>query len=199
MGLAILDLGHLGKRSAGGDLGASADMNRDGRTTPDEVEALFAFEYLGIATRELGSFGCEVLVWARGDYGFRHQRARHEAAKRAGRVAYVQCHLNIGASYGLVCHDARSSLGRALGAAIGGRLQSGLGGSLTAVRVEAASATKWDRPFVCIDGVYAQPERVVGICFEPMSLDVHREQLAGDAPVLIGKALAEGIRDWVAL
>ena len=195
-GLAILDLGHLGKRSRGGDLGAQADMNHDQELTPDESEALFALEYMGAALTGLGRAGHDTLGWARGDYAFRHQRARSEA-KRARRPAvYVQNHLNIGAAYGLVCYDHRSSKGQRLAYLVAGALDQ-LVPELEDIRVEAATPDgPWKNALHCIDGVHGTPEIIPGICYEPASLDRHRILLAGDGPIRIGQALAAGIHAY---
>ena len=197
----FLDIGHLGKRSAPGDLGASADLDRSGRLEADEHEALLALEYAGHAARELGHAGAAVQMWARGDYHERHRRAR-ELAKSAGPLslsAYIQCHLNVDAGYGLVCYDARSTLGAGLAGCIGSTLGHGLP-ELTSVRVEGASQATWTRrALATIGGIYEGPAWLTGICFEPASINVHREMLCSEGgPRRIGEALADGIIAWSA-
>lgn len=193
--LAILDIGHLGKRTRPGDLGAAADLNGDGGVAADEREALLVVEYVGQAAAEIGRLGGEVEVWARGDYGWRHARARQLAAERT-RCAYVQCHLNIGAQYGLVLHDHRSEAGKAMAVSVAGELGRAVP-DLSAVRVEAASTTRWANAYNTIAGIFSGPQSLAGICYEPASLDVHSRLLTSAlGPGLIGRSLAAGIAGW---
>ena len=201
----FLDRQHAGRQGRRrGDLGARADLNRDGRLSMAEREAILTPRYLIAAEMLLRSRGFDVIPLSDGSYSERHQRVNAYAA-RAGHTAsrpavYVAAHLNAGGgSYGSAFYHYRSSAhnGPALAGLIAEQLQT-----FPQISEGKAIASKpsphWTKnAFYTIRGLGGA---VVAICFEPLFIDnpAHLGLLSEEGLASIGEALAVGISEWAA-
>lgn len=202
----ILDIQHAGRSSRPGDLGASADLDGDGTVERDEHEArltpLYATACQALAIRD----GVKVLRIEGGEYSTRHRMAVDVAAADPGRRwLYVACHLNAGGgNYGLVIADARSKAGQSAARHVADAL-----GALPELReprgrvvtgTTAAEGSAWPRAWSTIDGIFAGPANLSGICFEPCFMDApaHRPLLTAEGLTRIGEALYRGAVAWAA-
>ena len=197
-GVVIHRVGHTGKQSQPGDLGAVYDLDHSGRVDPDEAEALVTPEYIGVSCGVIGRRGHKPLIWARGDYSEDWARAAALAkANPKTRFLYVACHLNVGAQYGLVGYDARSLQGQLAAQRVGARLDVALP-ALDGVRVTACDASgPWANMYHCIRGIFEGPANLTAICFEPVSLNIHLNTGVDNTLSQIGFALGSGACDWL--
>jgi len=201
--IIALDRQHVGKPGKRiDDLGAWGDLDRDGKASIIESEAIWTGLYLWHAELALREMGHSVYPMSHGRYS-----DRHKAANKAGCDVYVAAHLNSltggtrsgqTANYGAVFFDGRSSRGNgpALADAIGAEL-----GKLPAigsrVRIWPAQSGDWtSRAYSTIRGV----SRPVAICYEPAFLDYAGHQRAfftsAESVAPLGLALARGIHAW---
>lgn len=210
--LVVLDLQHRGKPGKR-DLGASHDLDGDGVIDQLEHEASLTPIYVDAARKILEASGVEVVVVQTGAYSGRHKRAGELAGEHVGPVAYVACHLNKGGGdYGLVVRDYRSNGGARLATEMRRALlkrlplarvvhgqtgpakrPSGSAGALWDRMPTHSGAQHWPRAWSTIKGIWAGPSNLCGICFEPVFMDTHADQLDDDGLELIGCALAGGL------
>jgi N-acetylmuramoyl-L-alanine amidase len=192
-----LDRQHAGKERRPKDLGASADLDGDGRKSIHETEAMLTPFIALAAELRLRELGHTVYAISDGEYADRHDRVNSY-----GVDVYIALHLNAGAGrkrgwkpYSAVFYDFRSDPdnGKRLAESIDRRL-----GGIEAIgsnrRVWATAETGWKRnPHYTIRGV-----RGVAICLEPLFIDhpQHQQQLTAAGLEAVGHALANGIHDW---
>jgi hypothetical protein len=200
----IIDIQHAGRASRPGDLGASADLDGDGKIEPEEFEARLTPIYGMSARAKAEAGGVQVLWLEGGEYGWRHKAAIECAkAQPDRRWLYVACHLNAGGgNYGLVIADARSKAGQSAARHVADAL-----GALPELReprgrvvtgTTAAEGSAWPRAWSTIDGIFAGPANLSGICFEPCFIDrlEHRPLLTAEGLERIGAALVAGAMAW---
>ena len=195
--IAILDIQHAGKRSSPRDVGATFDLDGDGvRGGLGEREIDVSASYVARARDVLPASGHVAYVLTTGDYGERHAAAIAIAKANPGvRCAYVACHANAGGgSYGLVEYDERSGLGAALAHALADALSALPGVGRGRTRGLGAA----DRGWACIDGIYAGPENLCGVIFEPFFVDFagHRPLMSPSGLARVGAVLADGCLSW---
>ena len=169
-----------------------------GAISGDLQEVALSHGYIQAARDALEVAGVPVLVLGLGWYSARHDYACEAAKAVRGRCVYVASHVNAGLSsggYGLVCHDSRSKAGKRLSDAVSSELGKLVGKS----RSEAASSSRWGNAYNTIQGVYAGPSNLSGICFEPGFIDSadHRWLWYADGLVRVGEALAAGILTYL--
>ena len=196
----ILDIQHAGRRSKPGDLGASADLDRDGLVEAHEHEARLTPLYAQAAMDLAAAAGVPTLRIDGGEYSARHKMAIELAKSQPSRRwLYVACHLNAGGgNYGLVIADRRSTAGRVAAGLIADVLSALPELSRTIAGTTAAEGSDWPRAWSTIDGIFAGPPNLSGICFEPCFMDTpaHLPLLTGDGLRRIGAALYHGASAW---
>jgi len=203
--VVIIDLQHRGKAPPNqADVGASRDIDGDGKIGPHEVETHLVPGYAGPCNEVLFGAGHQVVWFTDGSYSDRHKRAAKIAGSvgPTGRVAYLACHLNAGAEgklqRALTLYDARSGSGKTLATSIASALNH-----VDALRrgrgshVFAARDSDWTRrPLNTIRGIYSAPSNISGVCLEPLFLD------GFPAPTWallaeVGEHLGQGIDAWL--
>jgi N-acetylmuramoyl-L-alanine amidase len=193
--LVIFDRQHYGKPGRQ-DLGAVADLDGDGLREAHEAEANLTPVYIAAAVEALHAAGIDTLVIEAGSYADRHRQANAVArARPRSSVVYVACHLNAGGgSHGLVIHDPRSAGGKALAVAVADGLKAGL------PELKAVKAASWEQGYPrakgTIEGIYAGPGNISGVCFEPFFVDnpsVAAVLATPEGLARVGRALAEGV------
>lgn len=201
--MLILDIQHIGKPNNPRDVGAHVDIDGNGMKDAWEAEAALTPIYAYAAAAAAESLGHVAIVVNQGHYWQRHNAANALAASRKGKgkVLYVACHLNAGGgNYGLVLHDSRSKLGASAAAAVVEGCRPAwdrLGVRVLAPQQTSDGHPQWPRAYQTIDGIYAGPANIAGICFEPLFVDTHRNLLrTPDALQSIGRHLAQGFHNW---
>lgn len=196
----ILAIQHVGRASRPGDLGASADLDGDGKIEAHEHEARLTPIYAQAAQDLAAEEGIPVLRLEGGEYSGQHRAAIELAKAQPGRRwLYVACHLNAGGgNYGLVIADRRSTAGRVAAGLIADALSALPELTRTIAGTTAAEGSDWPRAWSTIDGIFSGPSNLSGICFEPCFLDTeaHRPLLTGDGLRRIGAALYRGASAW---
>ena len=160
-------------------------------------EADLTAEYLLAAERSLREFGIAVIPISDGRYSERHARVLEYAAKAQGRTVYVAAHLNAGGGdYSCAFYDHRSKMGKNCASHVADAM-----GELPELRrslAKPATPEDWTKnAHATIGGVYVG--RPCGLCFEPCFVDNddHKQLLEPEGLVRIGRALAEGIHNWM--
>jgi hypothetical protein len=196
----IIDIQHAGRASRPNDLGASADLDGDGRVEVHEHEARLTPIYGMFARTKAEAGGVQVLWLEGGEYGWRHKAAIEVAKSQPDRRwLYVACHLNAGkGDYGLVIADARSKAGQSAARHIADALDTLPELRRVVVGTTAAEGSAWPRAWSTIDGIFAGPSNLSGICFEPCFIDrqEHRPLLTAEGLERIGAALVDGALAW---
>lgn len=198
----ILDIQHAGRPSKPGDLGASADLDRDGVVERDEYEARITPIYAGACRDLAAADGVPVLWIDAGEYPARHRMAIELAKAHPGvRWLYVACHLNAGGGdYGLVIADGRSTGGRNAARDVAEALEALPELRRTIAGATAAEGSDWPRAWWTLNGIFAGPSNLSGICFEPcfMDTEAQRPLLTTEGLHRIGAALYRGACAWAA-
>lgn len=191
----ILDIGHAGKPSP-------RHYDR-GAIHGQRVEADLAEGYVNAAAELARQQGVHVSVLrppaAGWDYARRHREAIAVAKGTPGiRWLYAQAHLNSAerdARYGLVGYDPRSEGGKAAAGALATALEKHLKPlAIDRARAEAAEGD-WSRMLGTIEGIWAGPDNLSGVCFEPAFIQSDF-WARPDAPGLVGLAIVEGVQVW---
>lgn len=204
--LLILDIQHAGRKSRPQDLGAAGDVDGNGTVERHEREALYTPRYAAFAEWVTQQRGGTVITLREGEYDERHERANEIARTNPDAMClHAALHFNSSldpkSDYGLVVADSRSALGQSASEAIASRM-SVLLPELRRVVVgtTAATGSDWPRAWSTIDGIFAGPKNIAGVCFEPafMSSPAHRALFAEPGLRRIGQALAEGALAWAA-
>ena len=198
-----LDRGHQGKPNNPDDMGAWADLDRDGRGDWTEQEAaltlLYGHYYAAAALRRAG---LDVIAMSDGAYSARHERVN--AYTRGSRQVdvYVQLHLNASTSptadYGSVFYDYRSGANRGPRlAALMARALRERCPELGEVKSIAARPDDWtSRAYGTISGIGS----AIAICYEPCFLTSAKHQPLLTSPGglrRIGESLATGIINYI--
>jgi len=196
----IIDIQHAGRKSRPNDLGASADLDGDGTIEVHEHEAKLTPIYGMFARTKAEAGGVQVLWLEGGEYDWRHKAAIECAkAQPDRRWLYVACHLNAGrGDYGLVIADARSKGGQSAARHVADALDALPELRRVVVGTTAAEGSDWPRAWSTIDGIFAGPANLSGICFEPCFIDrpEHRPLLTAEGLERIGAALVDGALAW---
>lgn len=197
--LVLLDRQHAGKRSRPGDMGAAADLDKDGRIETWEQEAHLTPLYAQACQRRLAAEGVATILHdpagagLQADYPERHRWAVATASRWAGPCLYGALHLNAGGGdYALVGHDPRSRGGRRAAEAIAAELEALP--VISRARVVALEGP-WLRGLGTIRGIYAGPSNLSGVLLEPLFLDhpEHQAFMRADGLVQVGEAIARGV------
>tara|TARA_Y100001963_G_scaffold145456_1_gene219101 strand:+ start:761 stop:1354 length:594 start_codon:yes stop_codon:yes gene_type:complete len=192
--IIFLDRQHAGQNRRRKSMGASRDLDGDGKQSIHETEAYFTALY-GLACEvRLKELGYDVITISDGSYAERHKRCNAYQASGEDGI-YIALHCNAGGGlYGAMFYDARSGNGPALAKAIAskvGALPELTGGC----RAIAALPDGWTKnALYTIRGV-----RAVAICAEPAFIDTpaHRPLFTASGMKRIGEAMAEGIAQYI--
>ena len=200
----ILDVQHIGRR-ARTDRGV---VWPQGSTRHEDFEAARVLHYVAAATRRAFARGVPCLVLTHGSYPARHAGVAtfaREAAPGGGAGVtwlYAACHLNVflpqgGGRFGLVAHDARSSLGGRFAQAVAQALRDGPYKERPDVRVRgigpAQAQEPWQRNVLSTyAGIWQAPSNVAGICYEPAHIDDAALALDPEGLASLGHALVDG-------
>jgi len=189
--IVYIDRQHAGKPNRTRDLGASRDLNGDGRITASEMEAIWTAR-IGIELEiNLRDHGVEVMPISDGTYAARHQRVNQYHENHPGPGIYLALHLNAGGGdYGAWFHDYRSRGGAKLAGCISASCGPVLG---IPQKVIPASPDDWTKnAWNTIKGV----GRPISICCEPFFIDTHVNLLSKPGISKLAQAIAQGILTW---
>lgn len=194
-GLAILDRQHYGKPGRN-DRGATYDGLYEADLTP---------LYIAGMKKALEAAGCAVHLLDSGWYGDRHEEANVIAqAHRNVPVAYAACHVNAlngrGADYAAFLYDGRSKGGEALAVAVSGAVaDAGLPGIRRSIVRKATADNDWKNAWHTVDGIFAGPANISGVCLEPFFLDrkEHRWATTPEGGMRLGGVMAQGFLAWM--
>ena len=189
--IVYIDRQHAGKPHKNRDLGASRDLDGDGRITAAEQEAIWTAR-IGIELEiNLRDRGIEVLPISDGTYAARHKRVNEYHKNHPGPGVYLAMHLNAGGGdYGAWFYDYRSTKGVDLANCLGSHCGPVLGipQKSIAAQPEGWTSNAWNT----IKGV----NRPVSICCEPIFIDSHARLLSISGISKIARSMAEGIISW---
>lgn len=189
--IVYIDRQHAGKPNSLRDLGASRDLDGDGRITAAEQEAIWTARIAIELEIHLRDRGIEVMPISDGIYSARHKRVNAYQAHHPGPSVYLAMHLNAGGGdYGAWFYDHRSSQG----AELADSLCSALGPIIEIPqKAIAAQRSDWTKnAFNTIRGVGAP----VAICCEPFFIDTHARLLSIGGISKVARGMAEGIIGW---
>lgn len=207
----IMDIQHAGKPSRPWDRGASHDLNKDGVISSNEQEANLTPLYVK-GVREAAEYHKDsaplpvlVSTLLMGEYPSRQRQANSIAKQNPEDMhIYVACHLNIGSDKSLIIHDGRSSLGKKAAEYVAGTMRELFhmyGYPIKALAYELPDKRQqkqWQRNAqYTINGIYKGPSNITGLCFEPLSLDVHSHLMDAQHLEAIGEALYFGFTDYM--
>jgi len=198
--IVIFDRQHFGKPGKS-DTGAASDLDGDGVTETQEQEANLTPLYYGAAKTMLEAMGHQVVVLDSGWYPARHERANQIARNNLSqKVAYLACHINAGkGDYSVMIHDERSQNGKRLADCLARSLErQNLPGLKRHLTRSATATNEWRRGFSMIQGIYAGPPNIAGVCVEPYFIDRPEHAWAGtvSGSKIIGESLVVGILAW---
>lgn len=168
----ILDVQHIGKPGKE-DFGASADMDKDGKIKLYETEAEYTRRLTQHVSTKAFRYGLNTIVFSYGNYSKRHEIANNIAKTNPDdRFFYFALHFNAPLTsgfYGLVAHDSRSSVGKALADSFSNKLVQFFP-HLTKCKVEAVGpfSTEYQKNlWNTFAGIYKGPNNICGVCIEP--------------------------------
>lgn len=195
--LVGIDRQHVGQPSKrwAASLGASADVDGDGKKEIWEAEAFWTAKYgfhMEQTFHNLDDY--HVIPFADGFYTTRHHRMNeYQDTLKYPKNVYLALHANAGGgNYGLWLYDSRSTKGRALAQSIANEVQKEF--PHYPQKIRSCSATDWSNAFYCIRGVKA-----VAICCEPWFLDNQkhvRDYMNEEGMKKLGYAIAMGVEKW---